>query len=366
MVLAVRNEAVMALRDCTVSCTSAQGVAYGLRTTASTGITTAEHCRISSVSQENAAYGVYADNGIHTVRDCQVTAVSYAASTLSYSVAAVLMAHSAADQEETRLTVENCRISASAANTIVNGLKLMDGKAKVTDCRIHADSQFSYAFAVYNQTAAVTEMADTHCFADAASGETNSPYSQGIQNAGTLTLLNCSAYGTHCGMQLWPASVTHCTGGGFEGVGHGGIYFSHLGGSAFIQDAGIQNARYRGSFKGSFSYGSQYHTAGLYVGNAGDTTVSNTSAYLDNCRIDGSTGSAIVLRGTGGETNNAIYLSNCDVTGSDIRIDSDTHRLYIGKACHVAPAADRPGCVTETDALYLSIPVAAEETGTTA
>ena len=169
-----------------------------------------------------------------------------------------------------------------------------------------------------------------------------------------LTLENSTVYGTHSGMQLNPNSQTQVTGGVYEGVCHGGIYFSNMGGSALVQDAKISNARYRGDYKNCFDYDSGlYHNAGLYVGGI---NADGIAAYLENCNINGSTGNAMVFSSTEGAQNSALYLSNCHVTGGSIRIDDDSHKLYIGKACHVEPTSNRPNCVLETAEVYWCMP----------
>ena len=317
----------MVLKKCRINCENVNSVAYAVRSNNVENATVEiEDCTLRAYSHTNRAVSFYSNGEESGVHNSVLMAESEAVSRVSGDQYATAIC-----QRGGEMTVTNCKLQAKAANCL----------ARCFD----------------NGENCVAGMTDPLCFADSTSGESGTKYAVGILNKGNLTLENCSVYGTHTGMQLYPNSQTSVTGGIFEGVCHGGIYFSNQNGGALVQDAKISNARYRGSFKTSFAYGdSQYYAAGLYVGNADDETVSNTAVYLDNCEISGSTGNAIVLRGTGGEQNNAIYMSNCTVTGGTIRMDNETHKVYAGKGCDIQAAVERPVCLVETDAVYVSIP----------
>ena len=52
---------------------------------------------------------------------------------------------------------------------------------------------------------------------------------------------------------------------------------------------------------------------------------------------------------------------HCTAFCGTIRIDSDTHKLYVGKACNVVSSAAKPECVIATDTVYLGYPEANTE-----
>lgn len=341
----------LSLQGCTVTCQCAGGLSRGVEVKEDVQNACICDCVIRAESITNTAVGFYPLCQNAVVRNSQILA-----SNTGNSADNEVGKSTAIQQYADKLTVENCRLISSSEKTHTNCIYAYQGEYRIYNTEIRASSAENYAYALQNQPDAKGYIQDCICFADATSGETNASYAVGVLNYGKMTLENCSAYGTHSGMQLWPNSHTHVTGGTFEGVGHGGIYFSNMGGTAFIQNAKILNARYCGDFKSTFDYENQYHIAGMYIGNAENTVVSNAAVYLDNCLIDGSTGNAVVLRGTGGEQNNAIYMSNCEVTGGTIRIDGNTHKLYVGKACDVVSSSTKPECVVQTDAVYTGAP----------
>jgi hypothetical protein len=134
------------------------------------------------------------------------------------------------------------------------------------------------------------------------------------------------------------------------------------GASSYVENATIASAKYEGNHKAEYRYPTidqgvivdgQYDIAGFYVG--GDAGA-NISVYLDNCQIVGGNQSAFVLRGTSGEQNNSVYMSNCTVSGENknVRIDNDTHRLYIGFGNNItAEDTDLPEAVVTTDDIYI-------------
>lgn len=183
--------------------------------------------------------------------------------------------------------------------------------------------------------------------------------SQGVYNLGTVTLNDCYVMGTHSGVSN--NGTLYVNGGTYEGYGHGGFYFSGdgSGNTAYVRNATIRQCKMPDGYTAT----SNCNGAGFYIG--GSAGRDNISVYMDNCDIYGSS-SQIVLRGSAGEQNNSLYISNSNVYDLDgdtisIRIDNDTHRLYIGTGNNFSVAnavtwgtiTDWDGIVVNTDETYI-------------
>lgn len=177
----------------------------------------------------------------------------------------------------------------------------------------------------------------------------------GISNDGTAVLNDCNVFGTHSGVQS-RGSIT-VNGGIYESIGHGGIYFCGGGTVSYVKRATLRDCQ----APEGFEHTSSANQAGFYIGGSSGNGV---TVYMDSCTILGGK-QPIVLRGTSGESGNTLYISNSIInhgTEYGIRIDNDSHKLYIGKGNNFS-AKDikaRPGIpqmrlklmVTATDEVY--------------
>jgi hypothetical protein len=145
------------------------------------------------------------------------------------------------------------------------------------------------------------------------------------------------------------AGTLYINGGTYEGYGHGGIYFN-VGTTAYVRNATIKD---NPKMPEGYTATANHNGAGFYIG-SGD----NIKVYMDNCKIYG-TASQIVLRGSSGEQNNTLYISRSKLYDLDgdylsVRIDNDTHKLYIGKGSNfTAENTTLPSAVIATDEVYI-------------
>jgi hypothetical protein len=139
----------------------------------------------------------------------------------------------------------------------------------------------------------------------------------------------------------------YVNGGTYESYGHGGIYFAGADTTAYARNAVLRDC----DMPDGYTATSGRNGAGFYVGGA-----NGISVYMDNCDISGANKAQLfVLRGTSGEQNNTVYISNSRIEdGAKIRIDNDTHKLYIGRGNNfTADDTNRPGAVIVTDEVYV-------------
>ena len=174
--------------------------------------------------------------------------------------------------------------------------------------------------------------------------------SQGIYNGtGTIIANNCYVFGTHSGVEN--SGTMYVNGGTYEGYGHGGFYFLGNGSTSYVRNATIRGCNLPDGYT---DIGGGRNGAGFYIG--GGSGNDNISVYMDNCNVYGNNkDQAIVLRGSSGEQNNSLYISNSTIPdGYKIRIDNDTHKLYIGKGNNfTAEDTNRPSAVVVTDEVYV-------------
>jgi hypothetical protein len=213
----------------------------------------------------------------------------------------------------------------------------------------------------------ITSIVNTTSFADGTTGSVaggNEKYAgtQGIINYGTMTLKDCSVYGTHTGIQCSGGSITKINGGLFEGTGHGGLYIAcDNTGKFYAENATFRNVPYGGVHKNEFFYGnSQYMVAAVYVGGGNDI-----KAYMDNCILDGggpemipdySNEEVIYLgaepirfRHSSSEQRNSAFMSNCTLMGDGkIRFANATHKLYLGFGNRVLCEPNLTQCLDKT------------------
>lgn len=159
--------------------------------------------------------------------------------------------------------------------------------------------------------------------------------SEGIHNnAGAdLQLFNCKVKGTHSGVAS--NGVLYVNGGTYAGYAHGGFYFSGSGTENdnvkdYIENATIEECEWFGKYEhdDATAHGAVSNHAACYIG--GGTGDNYISVCMNNCVINATRWSA-VLRGTSGEHDLSLYISNSSInSGSKIRIDKATDKLFIG------------------------------------
>ena len=145
---------------------------------------------------------------------------------------------------------------------------------------------------------------------------------RGISNDGTMTLKNCYVYGTHSGIRS--VGTLYIDGGIYEGYGHGGIYFAGTDTTSYVKNATITYADMKNGYDDGIA---GTNNAGLYIGGANNVVV-----YMDSCKLSGPM-YPMVLRSSGGESNNALYISNSNINEDRTRYprnDGSTNKIYIG------------------------------------
>lgn len=179
-----------------------------------------------------------------------------------------------------------------------------------------------------------------------AAGTNYATMSRAIHYKGTLYLYDCYVYGTHSGVT--PEGDITVIGGTYEGYSHGGIYLycgnNGVNKTAHIYDATVKECALHDGYIDDGVAGTNY--AGIY--SAG----SNTTFYIDNCNLY-ATAQVIVMKGT----NNTLHISRTHINHTywrtAIRLDSSTHKVYIGANCNFSKDdTDRASVCTETDEVY--------------
>lgn len=212
------------------------------------------------------------------------------------------------------ITIENSKITVMGETPHVYGVKLTPSTAMVSNCNIYAASPYL----------PVDDMSD---YAYCSHGLTS--------NSGNTTVKNCNITGSLAAVDVTNAGL-FVDGGTYSGYGHGGFYLiGDETNPAYIYNATIVNLDENPG--GYETLEEMTNEAGIYIGgsNSVDTPSSfNFITYMDNCKIL-NTRQAIVIRGTVGEAGHRVYVSNININdGSYIRIDSDTHKLFVGENCN--------------------------------
>jgi hypothetical protein len=254
------------------------------------------------------------------------------------------------NKENTKLVVSNCDIEVS--NSSGRGVGIFNaGVAIISGCDITASAigNSAESHAITNGGEATISNCDIRAYSNYhKDGDGYSASSRGVFNSGTLTINDCYVLGTHSGMENH--GTLYVNGGTYESYGHGGIYFADTGTTAYVRNATLKDSL---TMPEGYTGTSQHNGAGFYIG-GGD----NMKVYMDNCKIYGSA-SQIVLRGSSNEKNNTLKISNSDLYDLDgdylsVRIDNDTHKLYIGKGCNfTAENTTLPSAVIATDEVYV-------------
>ncbi len=224
----------------------------------------------------------------------------------------------------------------------------------ISNCHLYAnsDTESGRIYGIYiNNTSKPTIIQNSEIVADSNYHFADGSYtvlSTGI-NAGTmcsyLLLQNCTVKGCHASAEL------HCStdidGGYYSSSGHG-TYFTGSDAIYRVQGATLDNL-----YKGTHSTTNE-HVSGAYIG--GSQTSANIKIYADNTVVSG-TSQSWVLRGTVGETNNALYISNSSINSKKIRIDNDTHKVYLGEGNDFTAAdSTMPAAFVETNQNYSFVP----------
>lgn len=281
------------------------------------------------------------DNSVLNLKDCEVIAKSGCEAELG----ALSIGGSA------KATIQSCKLNADSTNGKAFTIYCKPSSvSEIKNCDVYAHSQHVSSKGIYISKGATAKIDDTKVFADSRSSH-NEQLSSGIQNVGEATITNCNVYGNHSGMQTNVGAKTYVTGGRFESPSHGGIYFSHgSSGEAYIEGAEIAMCEYKGRY-GSIEIGAN---GGLYIGSSTDSG-NYMSIYFNNCEFINAGGPAFVLSSTYGGKSNTIYVSNSTIPylSEKARIDSSTHKVYIGTGCNFTAENTRlPSAVIMTDEVY--------------
>jgi hypothetical protein len=233
--------------------------------------------------------------------------------------------------------ISNCNLTSTSKSKSANSM-YNKGIATLSNCNVRAYSNYTYGDEDYYETS-----------------------SQGIFNVGTVTINDCHVMGTHSGMQN--NGTMFVNGGTYESYGHGGIYFSGTGTTAYVRNAMLKDML---TMPEGYEGTSRHNGAAFYIGGAAGND--NITVYMDNCDLYGSANQG-VLRGTSGEKNNSLYISNSrlhDLDGNDIhlRLDGGNHTIYIGTGNNFTEAnveftdreidKENPSHVVVTDEVYVS------------
>lgn len=290
----------------------------------------------------NTISTIYCEKGgTVNLNDCEVVAKSGSAATLATFIVST----------EGNGIAKNCKFDADSTNgKVYCVLYGALSRGELQDCEVNSHSQHSTAISMYISKDATTLLNKTKVFADSRSSH-GAQSSIGIYNAGIATINDCNVYGNHSGMQTNPGAKTYVEGGRFESPSHGGIYFAHgASGEAYVEGTEIAMCKYKGRY-GSIEIGAN---GGLYIGSNSDEG-NYMSIYFNNCKFINPNGPAFVLSSTYGGKYNSVYVSNSTIPylSEKARIDSATHKLYIGKGCNFTAENTRlPSAVVMTDEVY--------------
>lgn len=198
----------------------------------------------------------------------------------------------------------------------------------IDNCDIQASASFGRVYGVYIGDAG--EISDTTIVALSNYDASKTKYTSlaiGCMTEGPTTITNCDIYGIHSGINS--TSNLNINGGTYSGYGHGGIYFSGCNKTSYVKNAIIQEADFKDGYQ---TLGPQSTHGGCYIG--GGVGQSNNTIFIDNCMLIGQK-YGIVLRGTDDEKNNILYISNSTLNKNFVRIDNETHKLFIGSGCNI-------------------------------
>lgn len=321
----------------TATATSASGSATALSNRGNAS-TTASDCVLIASSNGSTVFGVSTE-GTSTLTNCEIFAT-----TTNASVYGVY------NNENTNTTLVDCEIKATSVNGETYGV-YTKGMSELTNCNILAMAKDAVVDGVFSSENATTTITDCEIRAysnyfHTENGEYGA-FSIGVSNHGVLTVNNCYVMGTHSGVSDYSGNL-EVNGGTYEGYGHGGFYFSGTGNTAYVRDAIIRDCE----MPEGYIHDNGRNGSACYIG--GRIGKDNISVYMNNCNLTGLYRAA-VLRGSDGEQNNSLHMSNTTIhSGNIIRIDNDTHKLFIGVGCNfTAENTTLPEAVVTTEDVYM-------------
>ena len=212
------------------------------------------------------------------------------------------------------IEITNSNISVTGKTPSVYGITLISPNGKISNCNV--------------------SVAAPYLPKDDNSGYLSTSTGISLTNGQTI-IENCNVVGSLAAVSSTD-NVLMVDGGTYKGYGHGGFYL--IGGKT--TPAYIYNATLVSLDENPGGYETlelMTNDAGLYAG--GSEGPDNPGSfefimYMDNCKIL-NTRQAIVIRGVGGESGHKVYVSNININdGSYIRIDNDTHKLFVGENCN--------------------------------
>ena len=229
------------------------------------------------------------------------------------------------------ITIDSVTLNTVAENCVAHGVYLPaysenPSNCVISDCNINVSTATSNkAYGIANHGNLTVTDSTVKAYSNYNRNESGgfAAVSQGISTADTSStvLYNCNVMGTHSGVQSKGTLIVD--GGIYEGVGYGGICFFGAETTSYVQNAILRECEMPEGYESNCEHEDEGFRIGGNVG-------INVTVYMDNCDIYGSK-QPIVLKGG---QNNKLYISNSKVNLNPtwgIRVDNNTHRLYIGR-----------------------------------
>ena len=214
--------------------------------------------------------------------------------------------------------------------------------AIISDTNITTTSFNGSPRGIYNDGTATISNSDIKAYSNYTSNYHK--HSKGIHNNGTLTINDSYVIGTHSGIHN--NGTLYIDKGIYEAYGNGGIYFSGTGTTSYVKNAIIRECDMPEGYTAQTNID---NNVGFRIGENANVI----NIYMDNNEIYGSV-HPIILDGAIVENGNNLFISNSNIyTNGKIRIDNDTHKLYIGKGNNfTAENTTLPSAVENTDDIY--------------
>ena len=262
----------------------------------------------------------------------------------SYQTNIALIVYGKMYLSHSKISVSTFESTESVSTIAVYGI--MSSHLVIEESDITAKSDFGSVQGVYIDGTGELMNSNIAAYSNYQSNEKDfTSSSVGCYSGGTLTVKNCNIYGVHSGINS--VGILSVDFGTYSGYGHGGIYCAGTGKKHKITNATILQAEMP---LGYHDLGVGCMQGGLYIG--GRNGRNNIEVFIDNCIIN-ATKNPIVLRGTSGEINNSLYISNTIINIQHIRVDNDTHCIYLGVGCNFDKLhVDIPDVVIYTDDSY--------------
>ena len=252
-----------------------------------------------------------------------------------------------------KLTINNATAIGRTTAAFTHGISMSSSSssANITNCKIYIYADKGENDGVHVQEAYAVTISDSeiktysHYKSKTNTDTGTNHYSvsaTGIKQSGTgvVTLNNCYVMGTHSGVET--CGTLYVNGGIYEGYGHGGFYVQGRNATTYIRNAIIRECDMPEGYETDI----YSNRTGAYFGYNNGITV-----YVDNCGFVGQTWPFVIK---GGSEATTVYVSNSTIDGGSIRIDTDSHRLYIGAGNNfTAENTQRPTSVITTDETYI-------------